>query len=81
MFHQRRHYTIFFAKAFKRLKKMCIINLHKNCNKKARKASQKEPLSKSDEPKKTLSKSDEPKKVSGPIDDPSEDQKPLNLLI
>ena len=60
---------------------MCIINLHKNCNKKARKASQKEPLSKSDEPKKTLSKSDEPKKVSGPIDDPSEDQKPLNLLI
>ena len=52
---------------------MCIINLHKNCNKKARKASQKEPLSKSDEPKKTLSKSDEPKKVSGPIDDPSED--------
>ena len=58
-----------------------IINLHKKCNKKARKASQKEPLSKSDEPKKTLSKSDEPKKVSEPIDDPSEDQKPLNLLI
>ena len=66
---------------------MKIINLHKKCNKKARKVSQPKTLSKShepkkapsksDEPKKALSKSDEPKKVSEPIDDPSEEeQKP-----
>ena len=36
---------------------MEIINLHKKCNKRTRKAPQ---------PKKSLSKSDEPKKVSGP---------------
>ena len=47
---------------------MEIINLHKRCNKKAKKVSQ---------PKKALSKSDEPKKVSEPVDDPSqEEQKP-----
>ena len=46
---------------------MEIINLHKRCNKKARKVSQ----------SKALSKSDEPKKVSGSINDPSKkEQKP-----
>ena len=55
---------------------MEIINLHKKCNKKARK------VSKSDEPKKILesSKSDKPENVSGSLgltDDPSkEEQKP-----
>ena len=47
---------------------MEIINLHKRCNKKARKVSQpKKALSKSDEPKKASGspKSDEPKKASG----------------
>ena len=46
---------------------MEIINLHKRCNKKARKVPQ---------PKKALksSKSDEPKKVPGPIDDPSQNE-------
>ena len=39
---------------------MEIINLHKKCNKKTRKAPQ---------PKKALSKSDEPKKVSGPTEE------------
>ena len=53
---------------------MKIINLHKKCNKKARKVSQPKALSKSDEPKKALSKSDEPKEVSEPIDDPSEEE-------
>ena len=55
--------------------KMEIINLHKKCNKKARKVSQPKQASVSDEPKKTLSKSDEPKKVSGFIDDSSEAKK------
>ena len=45
---------------------MEIINLHKRCNKKARKVSQ--PKKASGSPK-----SDEPKKVSGPIDDSSEE--------
>ena len=45
---------------------MQIINLHKRCNKKARKVSQ--PKKASGSPK-----SDEPKKVSGPIDDSSEE--------
>ena len=55
---------------------MDIINLHKKCNKKARKVSQKA-SPKSDEAKKTSeqSKSDEPKKVSGSIDDPSREEK------
>ena len=49
---------------------MEIINLHKKCNKKARKVSQPKKASES-------SKLDEPKKVSRPIDDPSEEgQKP-----
>ena len=55
---------------------MEIINLHKKCNKKARKVSQpKEASPKSDEPKKVSGspKSDEPKKVSGFIDYPSEE--------
>ena len=55
---------------------MEIINLHKKCNKKARKVSQpKKAPPKSDEPKKASgsTKSDEPKKVSGFIDDPSEE--------
>ena len=55
--------------------KMEIINLHKKCNKKARKVSQPKKASVSDELKKTLSKSDEPKKVSGFIDDSSEAKK------
>ena len=49
---------------------MEIINLHKKCNKKARKVSQPKKASES-------SKSDETKNVSGPIDDPSDEgQKP-----
>ena len=59
---------------------MEIINLHKRCNKKARKVSQsKKAPPKSDKPKKESAspKSNEPKKVSGPTDDPSkEEQKP-----
>ena len=61
---------------------MEIINLHKRCNKKAKKASQPKKASespKSDEPEKASKspKSDEPKKVSGLTDDPSEEgQKP-----
>ena len=46
---------------------MEIINLHKKCNKKARKVSQKK-----------VSGSDKPKKVSGPIDDPSGEEKKRN---
>ena len=46
---------------------MEIINLHKKCNKKARKVSQKK-----------VSGSDKPKKVSGPIDDPSGKEKKPN---
>ena len=46
-----------------------IINLHKMCNKKARKVSQ---------PKKALSKSNEPKKVSGPSE---EGQKPKKVSV
>ena len=42
---------------------MKIINLHKKCNRKARKVSQKK-----------ASGSDEPKIVSEPIDDPGEDR-------
>ena len=56
-----------------------IINLHKRCNKKARKVLQPKKASgprKPDEDKKA-SGSDEPKNVSGLIDDPSEEeQKP-----
>ena len=47
---------------------MEIINLHKGCNKKAKKVSQ---------PKKASPKSDEPKKVSEPIGDPSEEGQKL----
>ena len=53
---------------------MEIINLHKKCNKKARKVSQPKKASES-------SKLDEPKKVSRPIDDPSkEGQKPKKSI-
>ena len=48
-----------------------FINLHKKCNKKVRKVSQKKALS--DVPKKTISKSVEPEKVSGFVDDPREE--------
>ena len=49
---------------------MEIINIHKKCNKKDRKALK----------PKALSKPDEPKKVSGPINDPSEEeQKPKKV--
>ena len=48
---------------------MKIINLHKKCNKKTRKVSQKK-----------VSGSDEPKKVLGPIDDPDgEEKKPKKV--
>ena len=57
-----------------------IINLHKKCNKKARKVShpKKESASpKPNEAKKASAspKPEESKKVSGPIDDPSEEEK------
>ena len=47
---------------------MEIINLHKKCNKKAWKVSQKA-SPQSDEPKKASAKSDGPKKVSGPSEE------------
>ena len=64
---------------------MEIINLHKKCNKRARKVSQPKKASgstKSDEPKNISEspKSSEPKKVSGLIDDPREErQKPKKV--
>ena len=83
---KRRHEEVLQRYQEDHMDEIEIINLHKRCNKKARKVPQHKKASesfKSDEPKKVSGspKSDEPKKVSGLIDNPSkEEQKSKKAL-